>query len=41
MRTIVVRYETKPEGADENQRLVEKVFRFLPDRAHTKGFRVR
>jgi hypothetical protein len=38
MRTVVVRYETKLDRADENQRLVEKVFaelagshRFVPD----------
>jgi hypothetical protein len=29
MKTIVVRYETKPERADENQRLVENVFAAL------------
>jgi len=32
MRTIVVRYETKPDRADENQRLVEKVFAELAER---------
>lgn len=32
MRTIVVRYETKPDRADENQRLVEKVFTELAER---------
>jgi len=32
MRTIVVRYETKPDRADENQRLVEKVFAELAAR---------
>ena len=26
MRTIVVRYQAKPERADENQRLIEAVF---------------
>jgi hypothetical protein len=25
-RTVVVRYETRPEAADDNQRLIEKVF---------------
>jgi hypothetical protein len=32
MRTIVVRYETKPDRADENQRQVEKVFSELAER---------
>jgi hypothetical protein len=32
MKTIVVRYETKPDRADENQRLVEKVFAELAER---------
>jgi hypothetical protein len=32
MRTIIVRYETKPDRADENQRLVEKVFSELAER---------
>jgi hypothetical protein len=32
MRTIVVRYETKPDRADENQRLVEKIFAELAER---------
>jgi hypothetical protein len=32
MRTIVVRYETKPDRADENQRLIEKVFADLAER---------
>jgi hypothetical protein len=32
MRTIVVRYETKPDRADENQLLVEKVFAELAER---------
>jgi hypothetical protein len=32
MRTIVVRYETKPDRADENQRLIEKVFAELAER---------
>ena len=32
MRTVVVRYETKPERADENQRLVEKVYAELAER---------
>jgi hypothetical protein len=37
MPTIVVRYKTKPEHADENQRLVEKVFAELEERRAT-GF---
>ncbi len=32
MRTVVVRYETKPDRADENQRLVEQVFAELAER---------
>ena len=32
MRTVVVRYETKPDRADENQRLVENVFAELAER---------
>jgi hypothetical protein len=32
MRTVVVRYETKPDRADENQRFVEKVFAELAER---------
>lgn len=32
MRNVVVRYETKPDRADENQRLVERVFAELNDR---------
>jgi hypothetical protein len=32
MRTVIVRYETKPDRADENQRLVEKVFAELAER---------
>jgi hypothetical protein len=32
MRTVVVLYETKPDRADENQRLVEKVFAELAER---------
>ena len=32
MRTVVVRYETKPDRADENQRLVGKVFTELAER---------
>jgi len=31
MPNVVVRYKTKPERADENQRLVEKVFAELAD----------
>jgi hypothetical protein len=37
MRTIVVRYETKPERADENQALIERVFAELAERA-PEGF---
>jgi hypothetical protein len=33
MKTIVVRYETKPECADENRHLVEKVFAQLDEMA--------
>jgi hypothetical protein len=32
MPTVVVRYETKPDRADENQQLVEKVFAELAER---------
>ncbi len=32
MRTVVVRYQTKPDRADENHRLVEKVFAELAER---------
>ena len=32
MTTTVVRYQTKPERADENQRLIEAVFAELDDR---------
>ncbi len=31
MKTIVVRYETKPECADENKALVEKVYAALAE----------
>jgi len=31
MRKVVVRYRTKPEHADENQRLVEQVFAELAE----------
>src|SRR6476660_8117390 len=37
MRTIVVRYQVKPERADENQRLIEAVFAELNER-EPKGF---
>ena len=37
MKTIVVRYQTRPERADENQRLIEAVFAELNERA-PKGF---
>ncbi|HEY3095981.1 MAG TPA: hypothetical protein VGK05_04025 [Acidimicrobiia bacterium] len=44
MRTVVVRYETKPDRADENQRLVEKVFAELaelqPDNFGYASFRL-
>ena len=44
MRTIVVRYETKPDRADENQGLVEKVFAELaargPDNFRYAAFRL-
>jgi hypothetical protein len=33
MKTIIVRYETKPERADENQKLVEAVFDELREKA--------
>ena len=32
MRTVVVRYETKPDRAEENQRLVENVYAELAER---------
>jgi hypothetical protein len=37
MKTIVVRYQAKPERADENQRLVEAVFVQLAER-EPEGF---
>jgi hypothetical protein len=37
VRTIVVRYQAKPERADENQRLIEAVFEELHDR-EPEGF---
>ncbi len=37
MKTIVVRYQAKPERADENQELIEAVFAELNDR-EPKGF---
>jgi hypothetical protein len=44
MRTIVVRYETKPDRADENQRLIEQVFSELselqPDNFRYASFRL-
>jgi len=44
MRTVIVRYETKPDRADENQRLVEKVFAELaecqPDNFRYAAFRL-
>jgi hypothetical protein len=32
MRRVVVRYKTKPEASEENQRLVENVFEELNER---------
>ena len=32
MKSTVVRYQAKPERADENQRLIEAVFAELDDR---------
>ena len=37
MKTILVRYQTKPERADENQKLVEAVFADLDER-EPEGF---
>ena len=37
MTTIVVRYQTKPERADENQKLIEAVFADLDER-EPEGF---
>lgn len=37
MKAIVVRYQTKPERADENQALIEAVFAELDER-EPKGF---
>ncbi len=37
MKTIVVRYQAKPERADENQKLIEAVFAELEDR-QPEGF---
>jgi hypothetical protein len=37
MTTTVVRYQTKPERAEENQRLIEAVFAELEDR-QAEGF---
>jgi hypothetical protein len=37
MKTTVVRYQAKPERADENQRLIEQVFVELEDR-ELEGF---
>jgi hypothetical protein len=37
MKAIVVRYQTKPERADENQRLIEAVFADL-DKREPEGF---
>ena len=33
MPTVIVRYETKPERADENQKLIEQVFEALAQQA--------
>lgn len=44
MSSAVVRYQTKPEAADENQRLIEKVFAELataaPDGLRYNSFRL-
>ena len=44
MKAIVVRYQTKPDRADENQRLIEKVFAELaetkPDGLRYRSFRL-
>jgi hypothetical protein len=37
MKTIVVRYQAKPDRADENQKLIEAVFADL-DRLQPEGF---
>jgi hypothetical protein len=37
MRTIVVRYETKPDRADENQQLIERVFAVNPTTSGTRA----
>ena len=37
MKAIVVRYQTKPEASDENQRLIEAVFAELAER-QPEGF---
>jgi hypothetical protein len=37
MKAVVVRYQTKPERADENQKLVEAVFAELDER-RPEGF---
>src|SRR5258708_8923531 len=37
MPNVIVRYRTKPERAEENQRLIEKVFAEL-DEIHATGF---
>jgi hypothetical protein len=43
-RTTVIQYETRPEAADENQRLVERVFEELgavaPDGLRYAAFRL-
>ena len=40
MKTIVVRYQAKPERADENQQLIEAVFAELDER-QPEGFTYR
>jgi hypothetical protein len=44
MRNVLVRYQTKPDQGDENQRLVEQVFEELheqrPDRLRYAAFRL-
>ena len=37
MATIVVRYQAKPDRADENQKLIEAVFADLDARASPRG----
>jgi hypothetical protein len=43
-KTVVVRYQTRPEAADENARLIEEVYRSLaelgPDDFHYATYRL-